>query len=91
MSSAKKQISGAQIKAARGLLHLHQSDLAEIVGLTREGIARIETGKVKPRRSNLERIAAALEERGIEFINGRGVLLNKPGHSSAADHETAGE
>lgn len=91
MSSAKKQISGAQIKAARGLLNLHQSDLAALVGLTRESIALIETGKVKPRRSNLERITVALEQRGIEFINGRGVLLNKPGQGTAADHETAGE
>lgn len=91
MSSAKKQISGAQIKAARGLLNLHQSDLAALVGLTRESIALIETGKVKPRLSNLAKIAAALEQRGIEFINGRGVLLNESSQTASTDHETAGE
>lgn len=90
-SSAKSAITGAQIKAARGLLNLHQADLAALVGMAREGIARIETGKVKPRRSNLDKIQRALMERGVEFINGTGVKLMTPAGENRAEHESAGK
>ena len=91
MSSSKRQITGAQIKAARGLLTLHQSDLAALVGLTRTTIALIETGRVKPRASSLDRIAAALEMRGIEFVNGRGVLLKKTVPEDPTAPDSAGK
>lgn len=88
MSSPKIPITGRQIEAARALLNLGQAELAAGVGLTRQALARIEAGKVVPRQSTLARIVTELEHRGVEFINGRGVVLKKTGEAEPALSES---
>lgn len=80
--------SPRMIRAARGLLNLDQSQLAEMVGVTRRTIIRLETETtlpVNPRRIQvIEAIRDRLEQdHGIKFIypgarTGEGVML-KPG------------
>jgi DNA-binding transcriptional regulator YiaG len=63
-------ISGAQIKAARGLLGLSSRDFAAMAGVSWATIKRFEeTDGIPPSRSGtLERVQAALEQAGIEFL-----------------------
>ena len=93
MSSNNRPITGRQIAAARELLDITQRELAEAVGLLVQSLARIEATKGPRERTSraLMLIRAELERRGIEFINGRGVLLQKPGADSPEEHESAGE
>lgn len=62
-----------QIRAARALLNWSQTDLADRAGLSQTGIARIESGVNMPNSSTLDKIAAAFDDAGIEFIADRGV------------------
>jgi transcriptional regulator with XRE-family HTH domain len=62
-----------QIRAARALLNWSQTDLADRAGLSQTGIARIESGVNMPNSSTLDKIAAAFDSAGIEFIADRGV------------------
>lgn len=77
MSTKKITVTGRQVEAARALLNLPQSQLAAAVGMLPPALARIESGRVKPRRATIAKIVTELERRGIEFINGRGVILKK--------------
>ena len=73
-------ITPAQVRGARAMLNLTQSELAVMAGLRRVAIARFETGVTEPNGSTLERLQAALEVAGIVFIEteaGAGVLLEK--------------
>lgn len=65
--------SGKQVAAARELLGLTQSELADAVGLNAITVLRFETGQAEPRRDSLARIQGELERRGIEFTNGDGI------------------
>jgi transcriptional regulator with XRE-family HTH domain len=78
MSSEKIEITGRQIAAARELLNLTQADLADAIGMFRQNLTKLETGKVAPRQRTLKKIRDVLERRGIEFTNGNGpgVRLN---------------
>ena len=91
MSSENRKITRRQIIAARDLLGIEQAELAESVGMFPNSLSRVESGRVKPRQATLDRIVKELERRGIEFINGRGVILKKPGQESPIELETAGE
>ena len=51
---------GQQIKTARKLSGLTQTELADIVGMTRQQIGRIEKGKNSPLSPNLFKINEAL-------------------------------
>lgn len=62
-------ITQEQIKAGRAMLGWSQAKLAETTGMTREGIARIEAGKVDPRTSSILRIKSAMESAGLVFID----------------------
>lgn len=81
-------ISIAQIKAARLFLGWEQAELAEKTGISLPTVQRIENPKFGPGRSRLEiieRLMAALEQGGIEFIRaengkGEGVRLRSPTH-----------
>lgn len=69
-----------QLRAARALLGLSQKQLAEIVGVSTMTIKRAEgTGKPEATTEVMERIRAALENAGVEFIpengGGAGVRL----------------
>ena len=63
-------ISGAQIRAARGLLNLSSKQVAMLTGVSWATIKRFEdTNTIPPSRSGtLERVKEALEAEGVEFI-----------------------
>ncbi|MXP13337.1 transcriptional regulator [Altererythrobacter confluentis] len=63
-------ISSRQIRGARGLLKITASELAELAGVTWKTVQRFEAASdIPPSRSGtLERVKAALEDAGIEFI-----------------------
>lgn len=67
------KLSGKQVAAARELLGLTQRELAVACGLDWQTIHTFEANKVEPRRSSIEKIAAELQRRGIEFTNGDGI------------------
>jgi len=64
-----------QIKAARALLNWNQEELAKASGLSKPAIANIERGTVTPRFETMNAITRALEEAGVEFIEGPGIRL----------------
>lgn len=70
MGQAENQITGRQIRAARGLLLMSLEDLAAAVEISVQSLSRIETGQAIPRRRTLDAIRSALEQRGIVFSNG---------------------
>lgn len=76
-------VSVRQIKAGRALLGWSQSDLAAKSGVSEPTIARLESmdGQLGGREATAQRIRAALEEGGIQFIDenggGPGVRLRK--------------
>ena len=63
-------ISGAHIRAARGLLGLSSRQLSVQCGVSWATIKRFEEAEgIPPSRSGtLERVKVALEDAGIEFI-----------------------
>lgn len=86
-------ITIAQIKAARLFLGWEQVDLAEKSGVSLPTVQRIENPKFGPGRSRMEiidRLIAALEQGGIEFIRadsvkGEGVRLAVVARDDAKD------
>lgn len=72
-------IEGRQIRAARGLLGWSRSDLIEASGVSLSALLRLESAQADSRSSTLNKIIAALNAAGIEFINdgqnGVGVLV----------------
>jgi len=62
--------SGSQIRGARGLVGISAAELAERAGVTWKTIQRFETAEgVPPSRSGtLDKVRAALEAQGIEFL-----------------------
>jgi transcriptional regulator with XRE-family HTH domain len=65
-------LSPAQCRAARALLNWSQEDLVRASGITKKTIADFERGATTPRANTLSQIQAALEAKGIGFINGDG-------------------
>ena len=57
------------IQGARGILRMSRAELAEAAGVSEVTIWHFETDKKVPREETLMRIVAALEWRGIEFLN----------------------
>jgi predicted transcriptional regulator len=73
-------ITPAQVRGARAMLNMSQDQLAEVTGLKRLAISRLETGVTDPHGSTLDRIQAALEEAGAFFMEtdaGVGVLIGR--------------
>jgi transcriptional regulator with XRE-family HTH domain len=66
-------INAEQIRAARALLDWSTKDLAKLVGLTVNGINKIERGYVNAHRDTLERLQEIFENAGIEFLPGSGL------------------
>ncbi len=64
-----------QIKAARALLEWKQETLAQKAGLSLPSINNLERGLYSPRQDTLEAIKTALENAGVEFLDGSGVRL----------------
>ena len=71
-------IEGRQIRAARGLLGWSRSDLILASGVSLSALLRLESAQADSRSSTLNKVIAALNAAGIEFINdgqnGVGVL-----------------
>ncbi len=76
-------ISIRQVKAARSLLAWSQDDLASRSGVSKPTIARLETadGDIGGYAGTRDKIIAALEAAGVEFIpengGGAGVRLRR--------------
>ena len=79
-------IEGRQIRAARGLLGWSRADLIEASGVSLSALLRLESAQADSRSSTLNKVIAALNAAGVEFINdgqlGVGVLVRP---SSDAD------
>jgi predicted transcriptional regulator len=67
-------ITVRQMKAARALLAWSQGDLADASGVSEPTIARLESedGEVGGRPETGQKLVAALEKAGIEFIGANG-------------------
>jgi transcriptional regulator with XRE-family HTH domain len=65
-------ITSEQIRGARAMLRIEQSDLAARAGVSLETIKRIERspGEVSAMAATVEKIRRALEDSGVEFTNG---------------------
>jgi predicted transcriptional regulator len=76
-------VTTRQIKAARALLAWSQADLADRSGISEPTVARLEAidGELGGREDTTQKIRAAIETAGIEFITanggGPGVRLRK--------------
>jgi transcriptional regulator with XRE-family HTH domain len=83
MAVTPRKISVRQVKAARALLAWSQNDLAGRSGVSTPTIKRLESvdGDLGGTSTTGEKIAAALEAAGVEFIpengGGAGVRLCK--------------
>ena len=77
-------IEGRQIRAARGLLGWSRADLIEASGVSLSALLRLESAQADSRSSTLNKVIAALNAAGIEFINdgqqGVGVLVRPASH-----------
>jgi transcriptional regulator with XRE-family HTH domain len=78
-----RKVSIRQIKAARALLAWSQGDLARASNVSEPTIKRLEAndGEIGGRSETAQKIRAALEAAGVEFIpengGGAGVRLRK--------------
>lgn len=66
-------LSPEQIRAARALLDWSTSTLADLAGMTINGINKIERGHVQAQRETIETIQRIFEAHGLEFLPGSGV------------------
>lgn len=75
-------ISPAQIRAARALLDWTVVDAASRMGLGKNTLNRIETGRSVASERTLRDIVAVFEDAGIRFVstgNAQGVLIQSEG------------
>ena len=90
--SAIALISGEQLRGARAMIRMDQTELATRANVSVETIKRMErtTGVVSANVATLNAVVCALESAGVEFIaengGGAGVRLAKqtPGSSGMA-------
>jgi transcriptional regulator with XRE-family HTH domain len=78
--SVEVSITPEQMKAARRLLGWPQAELSSRVKISLNTLAYTESGRRIARSSTLQRIKAALEDAGIEFVSedgADGVSLRK--------------
>jgi len=88
LNEQSPMVTGSQLRAARALLNLDRSSLAELAGLSLPTIQRMESaeGIVGGNVESLMRVIEALKSAGIELIGedqvsqggGRGVRLISP-------------
>ncbi|OYX71783.1 MAG: hypothetical protein B7Y95_12220 [Rhizobiales bacterium 32-66-11] len=77
-----------QIKAARALLGWTKGDLERSCGIPTATIKALETGGVSDQPESLQRMRAALDTAGVEFIEA-GVRLRPTGEGLRADQLNA--
>lgn len=66
-------LTGKQVRAARALAGWDRPDLAERTGFSLMTIQNIELETKRPKQKTLDKIIAAFDEVGIEFIENQGV------------------
>jgi transcriptional regulator with XRE-family HTH domain len=72
-------LTPALIRGARAILQMSQAELAEKAGISKTGLANLETGKADSRGSTLDSIQKVLESAGAEFVAaGGGGLAVRP-------------
>jgi transcriptional regulator with XRE-family HTH domain len=87
MSQALTMIDAAQIRAARGLLNIGQTELARVASVHVATIRRLEAAtEIRGAAETVWKIQKALEAGGVEFIpeeagRGAGVRLKQARHS----------
>ncbi len=79
MSQATKSITVEQFRAARALLDWSRSELAARAGLSMPTVQRVEKGGAAVSDEARQKLRAALEAAGIEFLDGNapGVRLKR--------------
>lgn len=60
-------LTGAKIRAARGLLDWSREELAERTGISRSSVANIESGRVEPESRTLRKIEESFGGHGVFF------------------------
>jgi transcriptional regulator with XRE-family HTH domain len=84
---AGMSITPEQVRQSRKLLGLSQDALAGIVGISRASVGEVERGDAGANPEWTDRIRAALEVAGVEFIarrgGGDGVRLKKAHNGGA--------
>jgi transcriptional regulator with XRE-family HTH domain len=77
----RTQMTSAQIRAARGLLHWSVRELGKKAGVHSNTIINFELGHYGGKPETLKAIQRALEKAGVEFTDGKrpGVRLSKMG------------
>ena len=72
-------MNAVQCRMARAALGLSTYELAELAGVSRDTVSRIEAGDTTLKAKTVAAIRAALESAGVEFTNGDapGVRLRK--------------
>lgn len=85
---AQNHPTGAQIRAARGLLNMSVAELAELTGLAVNTIKRAEAtnGAAPITAANAALIVMRLEEAGVELI-APGEVAGAGARFAAAEHE----
>src|ERR1700722_6552932 len=80
-------LSGAQCRAGRALIGWSQDQLAAASKVAKATVAAFETTIRLPQQRTLDQIQKALEDEGVEFLNGGqpGVRL-KPKDEKNMDH-----
>jgi DNA-binding XRE family transcriptional regulator len=75
----KERMEGRQIKAARAMLGMSQSDLCKEAEISRATLNDLENDTGDPRRSSSAAVEAALRSRGVVFIDdGKSVGVTAP-------------
>ncbi len=85
------KISGRQLAAARSLLNWSQQHLATAADVTQQTIALWETEQQVPRPSTVERVRKAIEDRGVEFLNGGAPGVRFKPKADSAESESVGK
>jgi len=70
-------VTGRQIRGARGLLGWSMEELADKCDITRLTIRQIENETVQPQERTLTQILTVLDKEGIEFTDNEGVCVRK--------------
>lgn len=70
-------ITGRQIRGARGLLGWSMEELSDQTGVSRITIRQIEADDVKPQERTLVSLLTAFDKEGIEFQDNEGVCIRK--------------
>jgi transcriptional regulator with XRE-family HTH domain len=66
-----RDMTAPQMRAARGLLDWSQTKLAEMADVALSTVKRMESaGPERSSIENLDKVSTALQDAGVEFING---------------------